>query len=99
MGQFPNNHGTASRGQSPGGDPVRRTGAPFSIRILVLEDMATEAELMLHALRKAGWKPEWHRVQTKQAFITQLDLLPDVILADYAVPGFGAPQALELLRE
>jgi diguanylate cyclase (GGDEF)-like protein/PAS domain S-box-containing protein len=86
------------RSQTLADDPVHRTGFAFSLRILVLEDTATDAELMLHAFRQAGWKPEWHWVHTKQAFIEELDSLPDIILADYAVPGFGAPQALELLR-
>ena len=95
MAKFP----SSQREQGSTGEPSRRISFPFSVRILVLEDTPSDAELVLHELRKAGWKPEWHLVHTKQAFIAQLDSVFDVILADYAVPGFGAPEALELLRE
>ena len=100
MDKAPRNDGKVfSRSRHSAADTVQRTGPPFSLRILILEDAAPDAELILYELRKAGWKPEWHRVHTRHAFIEHLDTVPDIILADYAVPGFGARQALELLHE
>ncbi len=72
---------------------------PVPLRVLILEDRATDAELLVHELRRHGFDPEWWRVETKQDYLAHLDHTLDLILADYAVPGFGALQALRLLRQ
>jgi diguanylate cyclase (GGDEF)-like protein/PAS domain S-box-containing protein len=82
----------------PAAPTVGAHPAAFPLRILILEDAPADAELMIHELRKAGWAVQWHRVHTKDSFIAKLGPPPEVILADYAVPGFGAVQALELLH-
>jgi signal transduction histidine kinase/CheY-like chemotaxis protein len=72
---------------------------PTPVRVLILEDRASDAELMVHELAQAGFEPNWQRVETETDYIAQLQAVPDVILADHNLPGFGAPQALELLKE
>lgn len=38
------------------------------LRVLVLEDRAQDAELFLRELRRAGFDPEWKKVETKLDF-------------------------------
>ncbi|MBU0514939.1 MAG: PAS domain S-box protein, partial [Proteobacteria bacterium] len=54
---------------------------------------------MLHELRRFGYEPEWRRVETEADYLSFLDADLDLILADYNLPAFDAPRALELLNE
>lgn len=69
------------------------------LRMLILEDRPEDAELMLYELRKAGFQPDAHRVDTEADFQAQLAAIPDFILADYSLPQYGARQALQYLQE
>lgn len=69
------------------------------LRVLILEDRPEDAELMLYELRKAGLQPEGVRVDTEAGFQAQLAANPDIILADYALPQYGARQALAYVQE
>jgi len=68
------------------------------LRVLILEDRSSDAELMLHELRQTGFEPEWQRVETEPDYLTHLDPDLDIILADYRLPQFDAARALELLQ-
>jgi CheY-like chemotaxis protein len=65
------------------------------LRILILEDRSSDTELILNELRRAGYDPDWVRVETEQDYLTYLDSAPDIILTDYRLPQFDAPRALE----
>jgi len=69
------------------------------LRVLILEDKAPDAELMLHELRRAGYEPEWHQVETEDDYLAGLDPAPDLILADYTLPQFDALRALHVLQK
>jgi len=70
-----------------------------SLRVLVVEDRAEDAELTVRELRRAELDCETVRVDTAQAFRRALaDFRPDIVLADYTVPGFGGMAALEILK-
>ena len=69
------------------------------LRVLILEDDSDDAELMLHALRRAGFDPSSTRAETEQEFRDGLDLAPEVILADFSLPKFGALEALQILQQ
>ncbi len=72
----------------------------MSLRILSLEDVAYDVELMERELRKASIDYELKRVDTKEAFLAALaEFQPDIILADYSLPQFSALEALQLLNE
>ena len=56
----------------------------MSLRILSLEDVAYDVELMERELRKASIEYELKRVDTKEEFLAALtEFNPDIILADY----------------
>jgi diguanylate cyclase (GGDEF)-like protein len=69
------------------------------LHVLILEDSIMDAELMVHELRRAGFDPQWQRVETEADFLAQLDQKLDIILADYSLPQFDAQRALEHLNQ
>jgi PAS domain S-box-containing protein len=69
------------------------------IRVLILEDRPDDAELMVNELRRAGFAPDWRRVETETAYLASLDPALDLILADYNLPQYDAARALRALRE
>ena len=72
---------------------------PNLLRILVLEDLVTDYELMLRELRKAGLDFTARRVETEADFRQQLhEFAPHLVLADYSLPGYDGLSALELAR-
>jgi len=70
-----------------------------SIRVLILEDRAEDAELMVRELRRSQYEPDWRRVDTESEYNAHLGWQPDVILSDYNMPLLDAPRALDLLHE
>ncbi|WP_432985744.1 ATP-binding protein [Dactylosporangium sp. CA-233914] len=71
------------------------------MRILLLEDNADDAELLVLELRRAGFASACRRVDGRDEFRAALKAAegpPDVILADYSLPQFNALEALEMLR-
>ena len=69
------------------------------LRVLILEDNPSDAELMVDELRQAGFDPIWERVDNGTDFLARLDTAPDIILADYSLPQWDAPRALRALQE
>ncbi|MEO5715571.1 MAG: PAS domain S-box protein [Luteolibacter sp.] len=70
------------------------------LRILLAEDSDDDALLVLNELRRQGHVFESTRVMTAAEFRLLLKTGKfDIILCDYAMPSFEAPDALELLRE
>lgn len=69
-------------------------------RILMLEDVPTDAELIERELRANGLAFNAKRVDTKEAFAEALvEFAPDLILSDYNLPQFSGLEALRLLKE
>ncbi len=68
------------------------------LRVVVVDDEASHAELMIDQLRRAGFAPEWRLADTEAAYLAQLAQPPDLILSDRDLPEFSAARALELLR-
>src|SRR2546429_163228 len=71
----------------------------MSLRVLILEDRPDDALLVAEHLRHAGLAFAWERVDTEAAFAAKLDAGLDLILADYSLPQFNAPRALDMLKE
>ncbi|OGS75984.1 MAG: hypothetical protein A2Z94_00510 [Gallionellales bacterium GWA2_55_18] len=70
------------------------------LRILLLEDEATDAELVEHALRKADLSFTAKRVDTRETFIQALEeFKPDIVLADYKLPSFDGGSAVKIARQ
>jgi len=70
------------------------------LRILILEDVSTDAELMENELLKGGINFVLKVAKTRKDFIKELkDFSPHIILSDYNVPSFNGLLALEVTRE
>ena len=70
------------------------------LHILMLEDVATDAELVERELEREGFDFEARRVTTRDAFEQALDAFdPDLILVDYSLPSFDGMAALEVATE
>ena len=70
------------------------------LRILLLEDEPTDAELVEAALREEGLPFTARRVDTREAFIRALEeFKPDIVLADYKLPAFDGGFALKIVRQ
>jgi len=70
------------------------------LRILILEDVPADAELVERELQNAelAFTSKW--VDTREAFLKELeDFKPDLVLSDYSMPRFTGMEALELVQE
>ncbi len=72
---------------------------PVPLRVLVVEDSEDDGLLLVEALRAGGFEPAALRVETADQTRAALDSQAwDVVIADYSLPRFSAPAALEVLR-
>ena len=70
-----------------------------NIRVLILEDSEFDAMVLESLLRKGAYDPVILRVETLAEFSEAIDGKEwDIILADYNLSGFKAPEALSLLQ-
>ena len=73
---------------------------PDALRILILEDVPMDAELVEYELARARMPFASRRVDSRQDFLRELEeFRPDVILSDYTLPRFDGMSALSLARE
>lgn len=79
--------------------PENSQAAPQRLRALIVEDSANDAELIVAALRRSGFDVAWNRVDNESDYLARLEDSPEIVLADYALPQFSAPRALELLQQ
>ena len=73
---------------------------PYRLKILLVEDNIDDAFLLERHLRRHGFAPEISRIETGADMLAHLENgnMPDVVLADYNLPNFSGPAALQLLR-
>ncbi|HEX4263349.1 MAG TPA: ATP-binding protein [Verrucomicrobiae bacterium] len=69
------------------------------LRVLVVEDTPQDMVLINHGLRKAGFRFRARRVESREAFLHELEYHPpDIILSDHGIPGFDGFAALAEAR-
>jgi two-component system cell cycle sensor histidine kinase/response regulator CckA len=72
----------------------------LQLKVLIVEDSADDAELLLHALSKAGYSPIHSRVVNAEQMRRELQKQPwDLVVSDYVLPSFSGLDALKLLQE
>ncbi|HTR29566.1 MAG TPA: response regulator [Puia sp.] len=69
------------------------------LKILLLEDNPSDAEMIRRLLRKENPSCEFCLAMTRESYLKALDdFQPDVILADNSLPQFDARDALQVIR-
>src|SRR5258706_1915458 len=80
--------------------PASVCAVPKRLRILLVEDSLEDAELLLHELKSGGYEVVAVRVETPAAMHSALQTDTwDIVISDYSMPTFSAPEALKMLRE
>jgi PAS domain S-box-containing protein len=70
------------------------------LRILILEDIQMDAELVEYELGRASIPFTAHWVDNREEFLVALESFqPDLILSDYTLPRFDGMTALQLAKE
>lgn len=70
------------------------------LHVILLEDNPVDAELIELELRRNGLQAECQRAISSHDFSSALQTgTPDLVLADYTLPGFDGMSALRMLRE
>jgi PAS domain S-box-containing protein len=71
-----------------------------TLRILILEDLPSDAELMVYELRQANIPHTYRRVTDREQFLAALqEDETDLILSDFQLPGFDGLEALALSQD
>lgn len=71
-----------------------------SLKVLIVEDSEFDAQIMVTLLRKGGYDVTFERVEGAEALREALKTKSwQLILADYNLPSFNAPAALEVVKE
>ncbi len=69
------------------------------LRVLIVEDNEDDAQLLLVRLRRAGYAPDYLRVDNADDLREALrDRSWQIVISDYAMPGFSGLDALRMLR-
>jgi sigma-B regulation protein RsbU (phosphoserine phosphatase) len=68
------------------------------LRVLLIEDSDFDATLLVRILGKGGYELEHERVETAKELAKALERDWDLIIADYNLPQFSAPDALEMVK-
>lgn len=69
------------------------------LRVLLLEDNESDAELIKQELQRCGMPTVMERVDSEEAFSKAVrEFAPDVVLTDHSLSEFDARDALDILR-
>ncbi|MGA1238161.1 MAG: PAS domain S-box protein, partial [Limisphaerales bacterium] len=70
------------------------------IRVLIVEDSEFDARILVNTLRQGGYDPTFQRVETAESMREALASGGwEIILSDYNLPVFSAPEALRILQD
>lgn len=70
------------------------------LKILILEDVPFDAEMIERELSKANFDFISRRVDTRNGFIQAIDeFMPDIVLSDHSLPQFDSMSALSIVKE
>jgi PAS domain S-box-containing protein len=72
----------------------------FPLRVLMVEDSATDAKLVVQEFQRKGLLVDLERVETADAMRAALERTTwDAVIADWSMPRFTGPAALAILKE
>lgn len=69
-----------------------------SLRVLIVEDSESDMHMLVRELMRGGHAPQFERVETEHELERALTRCAwDLVLSDYAIPGFGAAAAASIV--
>jgi DNA-binding NtrC family response regulator len=68
------------------------------LKLLLAEDNPDDATLLIRALVRSGFDPEWKRVEKEADFLSALHPGLDIVISDFAMPEFTGLWALQLVK-
>jgi PleD family two-component response regulator len=81
-------------------NPSAPTRGRKAVSVLLVEDSATDADLLIGALRKADYEPRVERAKTAKEMQTALRAGGwDFILSDWILPEFSGLEALQIYQK
>lgn len=70
------------------------------LRVLIVEDVESDAVLLMRELTRGGFAVTYDRVDTLESMTLALSKQTwDIVISDYSMPQFSAPRALALVKE
>jgi diguanylate cyclase (GGDEF)-like protein/PAS domain S-box-containing protein len=70
------------------------------LKLLMVEDAASDAELTLRELQRSGMEVSFRRVETEADLRREcIEFAPDIVLSDFAMPHFDGMSALRIVRQ
>ena len=70
------------------------------LKILHLEDVEFDADLIRRVLKKGNFESEIRVVDNKEAYVEALiEFAPDVVLSDHTLPSFNSREALNIFLQ
>ena len=70
------------------------------LKILIVEDLETDVEIITHEIRKVFVNCEIKNVLDKKNFLLELEnFKPDIILSDYKLPFFSGIEAIKIVKK
>lgn len=68
------------------------------LHILIVDDSPLDAELLVHAMRREGYTPDWMLAENAAEMRSALKTRPDLVFSDCNMGQFDAGDALRLLQ-
>jgi two-component system cell cycle sensor histidine kinase/response regulator CckA len=69
------------------------------LRLLIIEDSEDDTALIVRELKRAGYEPDFKRVDSEDALRSVLALREwDLVISDFSMPHFSGTDALKLVR-
>lgn len=70
------------------------------LRILIVEDVASDVELLIRQLKRDGLEFEYLNVAARKEYVNALhEFAPSIILSDHSLPQFNSWEALRIAHE
>lgn len=69
------------------------------LKSLLVEDVDDDAQLLVRALQRSGYEPQFIRVDNEVDLRAALNEPWEIVFSDFTMPGFNGLSALEVVRE
>lgn len=69
------------------------------LKVLIVEDTPSDADLLVLHLTREGYMVDWDRVEDEDEFLAALNKKYDLVISDWVLPHFSGERAFKLFAE